>query len=199
MLERILYKIEFTKSKAIVVLLSLTGCVLVSGAYSLINYKINAIGLISGVLSGVLFSAYSLMGKSSLNRNIAPWSTIFYTFGIASIFLLFINIISNQFISSQPQAHLFILQNNWIGWMLLWILAIVPTIGGYGLYNVSLSYLKASTANIIATMEPVFTAVQASMIIGEQYSHVQIFGGLLIFSSVIILKYSEKENNNTKI
>ena len=41
----------------------------------------------------------------------------------------------------------------WNGWAILGALAI-PTILGFGLYTLSLRYLQASVAGLIATLEP---------------------------------------------
>ncbi len=58
----------------------------------------------------------------------------------------------------------------------------------FGLYNVSLSYLTSSIANLIVTSEPVFTAVIAYVILGERLIMIQIFGGLMILIGVIFLR-----------
>jgi drug/metabolite transporter (DMT)-like permease len=47
------------------------------------------------------------------------------------------------------------------GWVILFLLAAGPTLTGFGLYNVSLSYLPSSVVNLIVTLEPVFTAILA--------------------------------------
>ena len=62
---------------------------------------------------------------------------------------------------------------------------------GFGTYNISLTYLPSSVVNLIATSEPVFTAMIAYALLGERLSAVQIIGSLLILSGVILLRIYE--------
>jgi drug/metabolite transporter (DMT)-like permease len=71
------------------------------------------------------------------------------------------------------------------------VLAAGPTVLGFGLYNVSLSYLPSSVANIILTLEPVFTSVIAYFLFGEILTGLQMTGGLLILSGVVFLRLHE--------
>ncbi len=64
---------------------------------------------------------------------------------------------------------------------------------GFGLYNVSLGYLPSSVANLILSTEPVFTAVIAYLLLGEQMTGIQLAGSLLILGGVAIMRLFEKE------
>ncbi|HEX3046630.1 MAG TPA: DMT family transporter, partial [Bacillota bacterium] len=66
-----------------------------------------------------------------------------------------------------------------------------PTVLGFGLYNVSLSCLPASVANLIATTEPAFTAGIAYLLLGERFQGMQIIGSLMILSGVVFLRVFE--------
>jgi drug/metabolite transporter (DMT)-like permease len=67
-------------------------------------------------------------------------------------------------------------------------LALGPTIGGYGLYGVSLTYLSASAANLIATLEPTMTAALAYFLLGETFTTQQVVGSILVLLGVVILR-----------
>jgi drug/metabolite transporter (DMT)-like permease len=173
------------------VLLSLTGCVLVSGAYDPSVWQVNGMGIIVGLLTGLAFAAYSLMGRSAARRSINPWTAMLYGFGGASVIVLIFNWVASFFNPSLASQNLFWLGNSWAGWLILIVLAIGPTLGGFGLYTVSLGYLPASVANLIATLEPVMTAILAYIFLGEQLNGVQLAGSALIILSVIILRVYE--------
>jgi drug/metabolite transporter (DMT)-like permease len=64
---------------------------------------------------------------------------------------------------------------------------------GFGLYNASLSYLPSSVANIILTLEPVFTTIIAYFLFGEILSGLQMTGGVLILSGVLFLRLHERQ------
>jgi drug/metabolite transporter (DMT)-like permease len=180
-----------TPAKIGAVVLSLTGCVLVSGAYDPAAWQVNLLGIVTGLLSGLAFASYSLMGKLSIRRNIPPWTVMLYAFGFAAVFLLVFNWLPIQWNGQPSNGNLFWLGDAWLGWLVLLLLAIGPTIGGYGLYTVSLSYLPASVANLIATLEPAMTATWAFLLLGETLTVVQVLGSSLIILGVILLRLSE--------
>jgi drug/metabolite transporter (DMT)-like permease len=179
--------------KILAVLLSLGGCVLVSGALDPAAWRLNLTGILSGILSGLLYAVYSLMGRSASQRGLNPWSTLTYTFGFGSIFLLLFNLLPGGALlgaAVQPSELLW-LGREWSGWGILLLLAIGPTILGFGLYNVSLTYLPSSVANLIATSEPVFTAAIAYFLLGERLGWIQVGGALLVLGGVLFLRIYE--------
>lgn len=179
--------------KMIAVALSLGGSVLVANALDPVEWSSNTVGILIGILSGLCYAAYSLMGRSAAGRGMNAWTTILYTFGFAAVFLFFFNLIPGGFLpgaASQLSDFLW-LGNAWQGWLILFLLAAGPTVIGFGLYNVSLSYLPSSVANIILTSEPVFTTVIAYFLFGEMLSALQMTGGLLILSGVVFLRLQE--------
>ena len=72
------------------------------------------------------------------------------------------------------------------------LLAAGPTVAGFGLYNSSLGLLPASVANLILTTEPVFTAVLAYFLLGEQLTRLQIGGSVLILGGVLLLRWRQQ-------
>ena len=176
--------------KIIAVLLSLIGCVFISGAYDSSAWQVNTIGIITGLLSGLGFAAYSIMGKASAERSINPWTAMLYSFGFAALFLLLYNLFPVNLPVVDSFRNLFWLDGAWMGWAVLVLLAAGPTIGGYGLYTVSLSYLPVVVANLIATLEPVMTALLAYFLLGERFTIPQLMGSALIIAGVILLRVS---------
>jgi DME family drug/metabolite transporter len=181
-------KLSMIKISAI--LLSLAGCVLVSGAYDPSAWQLNTVGILTGIISGIAFTAYTLLGKASINRGILSWTSLCYTFGFAAIFLFAFNYIAMLF--GQPAPQFLWLGNSLPGWGMLLLLSLFSTIGGYGLYNASMHELQASTANLIATLEPALTTLQAYLFLGERLTLLQIIGSLSILSGVILLRLMDK-------
>ena len=182
-------------AKIVAVSLSLGGCVLVSDALSFEAWSTNFVGILTGLLSGLLYAIYSLMGRSASQRELNPWTTLLYTFGFAAVFLLFFNLLPGDFL---PGKAIHITDLLWLGtslagWGVLLLLAAGPTLAGFGLYNVSLSYLPSSVANLIVSLEPAFTAVMAYVLFGEILNAIQVIGSLMILAAVVFLRvYEEK-------
>jgi len=185
--------------KIIAITFSMVGCVFVSGAYDYAAWQLNTLGIITGLLSGLAFAGYSLMGKAASKRSIYPWTTMLYSFTFAVPFLFVYNLFFKYLPTGVASPDLFWLGNAWSGWIILIVLAVGPTVGGYGLYTLSLSYLPASVANLIATLEPAITAVLAYFILNEIFTIPQWMGGILIIFGVIILRLSEGNHANRKI
>lgn len=188
---RILFKERLDWVKILAVVASIIGCVFVAGAHDPANWRFNLLGIITGLFSGVCFGAYSLMGKSSANRGINSWTALFYSFSIAAGFLFLYAQSPLSFTDTAGRPSLFWLGDAWLGWLLLFALAIGPTLGGYGLYTYSMNYLPASVANLIATLEPALTAVQSYFLLAERFTIAQIGGSLLVIASVVFLQVME--------
>lgn len=97
--------------KLIVVLASMLGCFYVSGASSPGLWRSNATGLVTGVLSGLSYAGYSLMGRSVSQRGLNPWTTLLYTFTFAGVFLFAVNLLP----LSVPGAASDITELLWLG------------------------------------------------------------------------------------
>lgn len=180
-------------AKWLAVGLSLGGCVLVSGALDPTVWQVNPAGVLTGLLSGLSYAAYSLMGRSASQRGLNPWSTLLYTFAFAAVFLLAVNLLPTGPLpgSAAQPADLLWLGRDLAGWGVLLLLAAGPTVAGFGLYNVSLSLLPSSIANLILTTEPAFTGAFAYIFLGERLTLEQIFGSMVLLSGVVFLRLYE--------
>ena len=186
-----LLKEEINRIKLGSIALSLAGTVLVSGAADPAAWKVNAAGIAFGLLTGLFFACYNMVGKTSANRSIDPWTTMLYGFSWAVFFLFLFNVMMNTFSRQAPLAHFMWLGDSIGGWAILLLLGIGPTIGGYGLYLVSLGYLPATVANLIGALEPAFTAVWAYLLFAEQLTAVQLVGSLVVLASVVLLRLGD--------
>lgn len=180
-------------SKLVAVTLSLGGCVLVSNALDVAAWTANFAGILTGILSGLLYAIYSLMGRSASQRNLNPWTTLLYTFGFAAVFLFFFNLLPGNFVPGKAvhPGDLLWLGNSLAGWGILILLAAGPTLAGFGTYNISLSYLPSSVANLIVSLEPAITATMAYILFGELLNGTQVIGSLMILTGVVFLRIYE--------
>jgi drug/metabolite transporter (DMT)-like permease len=145
---------QISRIKVLAILLSLTGIVLVSGAADPAAWKVNTAGIAFGLLTGFFFACYNMIGKTSSNKGIDPWSTMLYGFSSAVGFLFLFNLLMNSLGGEPALSNFLWLGSAWSGWTILILLGIGPTIGGFGLYLVSLGYLSATVANLIGALDP---------------------------------------------
>ena len=189
-LSKIVFKEHFSRIKILSILLSLEGIVLVSGAYDPAVWNLNPLGIIFGLISGLMFAIYNLEGKHASDTNIDSWTALLYSFAFATVFLLFFNLGNDLLITGKlPFADMLWLGNSLPGWGLLFFLGVAPTLGGFGLYTLSIRYLSPTTSNLIATLEPAFTAIWAYFLLNEILTGTQLIGGMLVLIGVILLRF----------
>ena len=192
-LSKLIFKENFNSIKFLSIVLSLVGTVLISEAYDPSSWNLNWLGILFGLLSGPFFAFYNLEGKYSSERSIDPWTATLYCFTFASIFLVFFNLGIDALSNKPPLSEMLWLGDSVPGWSALFLLGIGPTLGGFGLYTLSLRYLTPTVANLIATLEPAFTAIWAYILLYERFDVIQWTGCILILTGVILLRWGEKQ------
>ena len=186
-----LFKEKLGLPKITAIILSLAGCILVSNAYNPDMWTLKPLGISTGLISGVVFAGYTLYGKEAARREINVWTSLLYSFAIGSLFLLLFNLFpilpgaAGSLKALWPDMPI-------QGWLVLLFLSLGPTTLGFGLYNASMNYLPASITNLLATTEPVMTAVEAYLFLDERMTPTQIAGGVIILFAVLIVRL-EKE------
>ncbi len=186
-----LFKEQINAIKLGSIVLSLLGTILVSGAADPSAWQFHAAGIITGLLTGLFFACYNMVGKTSANRSIDPWTTMLYGFSSGVAFLFLFNLGVNALGGQAPLANFLWLGDSYVGWAILFLLGVGPTIGGYGLYLVSLGYLPATVASLIGALEPVFTAIWAYLLFHEGLTGIQLAGSLMVLASVVVLRLGE--------
>ena len=192
-LSRIVYGEQFSRLKIISILFSLAGIVFVAGAYDPSTWNLNPLGITFGLLSGLMFAIYNLEGKHASDTQIDSWTALLYSFACATLFLLFFNLGNDLLLTGKaPFSDMLWLGDSFTGWGLLFFLGVAPTLGGFGLYTLSIRYLSPTTANLIATLEPAFTTVWAYFLLSETLTGTQFLGGSLVFMGVILLRFTDQ-------
>jgi drug/metabolite transporter (DMT)-like permease len=72
------------------------------------------------------------------------------------------------------------------GWMVC--IAVVSTVGAVGLFFAGLRRAGPTSASILATVEPLVTVLLAFLVFGETLTAVQLIGGTLVLSAVLVLQ-----------
>ncbi len=176
LLGRLALREPLTWQRLAAVGVSFAGCLLVAKAYTSEAWRVNPAGIVVGLGTGVAFAVYGLAGRWSSKRFSSSWTVTAYGFLFAAVALGL----------TQTPATLFTLGRAWDGWLILAVLAVGPSLFGFGLYTLSLRYLQASAASLIAVLEPVLTAVMAILLLGELMSVPQWLGAGLIVAAATL-------------
>ena len=174
---------RLTRLKVIALFLSLFGCYLVVGAYSLELLKLNREGAISGTASAALFATYSLLGERGMHRY-HPWTVVFYA-------LIFAAITWNVF---QPPFHFLYAGYTLEQWMYILYIAIFGTIIPFGLFFVGVNHIRSTRATITSTIEPISAGFIAFIFLGETLDLLQILGGALVIAAIALLQVQTEKD-----
>jgi drug/metabolite transporter (DMT)-like permease len=190
-LSRLVFKEQFSRIRVVSILLILVGTILVSGAIDPAAWRLNPLGIIFGLLTGLFFAIYNLEGKQASDLKIDSWTALLYSFAIAGVFLFFFNVGLDLATGKPLLGDMLWLGNSLAGWGILFFLGVAPTLGGFGLYTLSMRYLSPTVTNLIATFEPVLTALWAFFLFGEVLGGIQLVGSLVLFAGIILLRVGE--------
>ena len=192
-LDRIFHHEPITPGGIAAAAVSLVGCSLVAelGFGSWSGARIG--GLVVGLVSGFAFGVYSVTGREASRRGLNSWTTVSWIFAISALLILMADLFLGIFAIPGTGAPLF-LGDQLAGWGLLLLLAAGPTLLGYGFYTAALVHLPGAVVNLIATLEPVFTAVVAYFYLAERITPLQGAGSLLILGAVLIIRLDSRKN-----
>jgi drug/metabolite transporter (DMT)-like permease len=177
------WKERLTPGKILALVLSLGGCYLVVGGYSLHLLKMNQLGILAGILSAFCFAAYTLVGEKGMHRY-SPWTVIFYSFLFATLtwHTLYPPF---QYIKSDFSAV------QW-GWVIY--VSIVGTVLPFGLFLVGVNYVRSTRASITATLEPISAGLFAYLFLGESLQPLQIAGGAMVVAAIVVLQLKRERD-----
>ncbi|GAB4579989.1 MAG: DMT family transporter [Anaerolineales bacterium] len=193
LLSYLLFKERFSRIKILSIALSFAGTLLVSGAHDPAIWQLNPAGILFGLLTGLMFAFYNLEGKVATDKQIDSWTALLYSFGGATVFLFIFNLANDLLLTHiPPLSHMLWLGNSLTGWGILFFLGVAPTLGGFGLYTLSLRSLSPTIANLIATLEPVLAGIWAYFFLSETLTGVQWAGSALVLAGVVLLRVKER-------
>lgn len=174
--ERVFYGVPLSSGRGIAVLLTFTGCALVSDPFSS-QGGVAVIGIGLGLGAAACYSAFSMLSDRWLEGR--PRTTLMaYLFVFTALLAGAAAVLAGASLSVA----------DWSGvvWLMLAGIVIFPTFIAILLYLRAVRGLGAGQAAILSTFEPVFTIVLAAVLLGEKLSPVQWCGAALVLLGVFI-------------
>ena len=176
-----------THRKILGVVLSLVGCVLVTGViFEAGSYS--TVGILAGMSSGIAYGVYTIGAKISIMRGYTPSGTLFWMFLVSAIVSLFVANPLPVLSAAATDLHMTF---DCIG------LAVLITLVPYWLQAISMKNLDSNTVNIIGVFEAVVAALVGFAIYGEVLTALNILGMVLVFGSIILMGEEKDRNPDT--
>ena len=178
----LLFKEKMNGKKVFALILAFTGCVLVSGVGG--DEEFSWIGILLGLGSGFFYALYSIFGRYAINRGYGAWTMTFYTFLFCSVGCAFL--CDWQVIGTSVQTD-----NS----VLLWVLGLgfVTAFLPYVLYSIGLENMESSKASILASVEPVVSALFGVFVFHETLTAWGILGILMVLGAIVVLNVKLKK------
>ena len=175
-LSAIFFHEKITKIKVIALFLAILGCALVSGVVGGIS-NVSALGVFLGLGSGIGYALYSIFGRFALDKGYAPLLVTAMTFTFACVgvlpFIHIANLCSK--LAADPKYILLAL-----------IMGLVGSCTPFALYTIGLRYMEASKAAILATLEPIVTALVGTFLYKEPIDIFIIMGIIMVLIAGIL-------------
>ncbi|RJX16009.1 hypothetical protein CW703_03215 [Candidatus Bathyarchaeota archaeon] len=167
---------RITALKIFAATLVLVGCFLTVKGYSLTYLKLTCLGVVFGLISGFSYSIYMVLSKIML-KDVNESAVIFYTLGFGSLVLLLINFFNQSLLVSLELDV----------WVLIVLIAIIPTTLAFTFLIFGLKYLEAGRASIYSTFEIVSAILLAFIFLGERLEIFQGLGAILVVFSIFLI------------
>lgn len=179
---RLFWKEPVTPLQGICLVLALAGTWVAVGGVS--GTRPDPVGLACAIAGGMGYACYILSGRYGIGRR-DPFKTYLQAFIWGSV------VVSGAALVTGEARTL--LHTTAAGWASLAILAVVCTVGVYGLLMASLRFIPGSVASIVSMSEIAFAAGWAWLLFREVPSREVAAGGALIIVSVLLLGFGNRK------
>ncbi|MDO6427376.1 EamA family transporter [Thalassotalea sp. 1_MG-2023] len=186
-LERLLNKKTITLQWILSFMLGSVGIILLAlgkddSVYVTHQLHQHSLGILLGCMAGFAYAGYSWAAKNLIESGVHAQSSMSGLFGLASLILL-----PSLFFTGE---HLFSSASNTF---ISLYMAVIPMFLGYILFSYGLNYIEASKATLITLIEPLIATLLAIIIIGEKFTMIGWFGGILVSLCLLIQTYKIKK------
>lgn len=154
------------------------GCVLVTGIGG--GVSVDGLGIATGLLSGLSYAAYSILGTFALRRY-HPYTVSAYAFVTAAL--------AELCICSPVQAARMVseAENTWQVLGLIIVMALATAFVPYLLYTMGLRKVEAGKAAIMATVEPMVATILGVVVFDETLTVWIVLGIVMIVLAIGVL------------
>lgn len=174
---------KLSTNKVLASIVAFLGCCFVSGVFGS-SYKLSGKALVFGLLTGFGYALYTVFGELLLKRGYNSLTITFYVFLSALIGSLpFIDIKSTIAVNLRDADTL----------VTVVLMSLTNTVIPYLLYTAGLKGVSASTAPIIATVEPVVATLVGAFYFKDKIPFLGYVGIGLVILSVVVLNLKNKK------
>lgn len=177
-----LFKEHLTKIKLLALVMTLVGCVFVTGLIGS-SEPLSGYGILVGLGAGLGYALYSIFSRCAIQRGYHSLTIMFYTFFFAALCSL--PLIDRVHIQSVCLASVGMISFSMV-------FGLISTVLPYGLYTYALNSIENGKASIIATIEPVVAALIGIIVYNESITMSELLGMFFIISAIVLCNLRKK-------
>jgi|LGVE01.1.fsa_nt_gb drug/metabolite transporter (DMT)-like permease len=183
LIARVFLKEKIDSISIISTLIALFGSMLII-YNSLFNLSLNPRGDIMAIIGAMTVSVYLTIG-ASIRKDISTKSYTYITYSIAFITLFVISLFIKTNVFNYPLSDALV----FLG------LAIIPTLLGHSLFNMSLKYIKPHIISMAILGEPILATIWAYLLFQESINIFQLIGGFMIIAALMVKLKSARNSS----
>lgn len=134
------------------------------------------LGIVTGVISAFFFALRNVLHKNYFSHYSGPHTMLYQTLVAFLMLGLFIEVPL-----AQVSSH---------DWLLILLVGVIFTAMPHALFASSLRHLSATTAGLIACLQPLYASVLAFLLLNERVNILTIIGGFLVISAALFETWS---------
>lgn len=167
--------------------LALLGCALLARIYDPAVLRVSWLGTLVGLGTGIAHAGYVLFSQRSVESK-SPWTSLTYTmlFGALTLLVLWITVAALGWTAEGPGEIVSSVGNTAMPWLVLLVLALGPTLGGYALFTIALRFLPGRIASLIVILEAPVSVLISVALLGERLEWLQMLGIVFILAAATL-------------
>jgi drug/metabolite transporter, DME family len=181
---RVFFKEPLRRNHVIALVVSLAGLVLAVKAYDVSTWQSSWLGTTIGVVSALAQTVYVLYNQRFIT-SLNPLVSLGYQMAFGALAILALMLVIDP-----PQIAAVA---NGTQWLILIALAIGPTLGGYGFFNLAMRFIPGKVAGLISVLEVPFAAGITYLLFGDALSAPQYLGMVLVLIATVIANWTGGE------
>jgi drug/metabolite transporter (DMT)-like permease len=161
--------------------LAVIGCTLAVGFLGSGGFRMDAVGVIAALLAAFSFAFYNVGGHSVLARY-DRWKVLLWVLVAASTFWIFVN----------PPWKIIAAHYGRQQWGFMLVFSLLSVLGPFSCYFAGLQHLEPTRAIVASCLEPVFSIVLATLVLGELLRPLQTVGIVLVLVAIVLIQLPER-------
>jgi len=170
----VLFKEKMNRNKIIALFSAFLGCVLISG----FDGGSSMIGIVCGLMSGITYASYTILGKYALKR-CDTYTTTLWAFIFAGMISLFMIEPSETMQKIQYAGP--------VAWILIASIGLLCSVLPYLFYTKGLETVPAGKASIMTTVEPMVATICGIILFQEVPQTLAVIGIMCIVFAILLV------------